>query len=102
MRILFDTNVILDLLLDREPFSFAAAELFLLVEAGEITGYVCATSVTTIHYLARKVIGDRTAVEEINKLMKLFEIAPVNRAVLDAAIASGFNDLRQVPSPSTL
>jgi predicted nucleic acid-binding protein len=46
LRILFDTNVILDLLLDREPFSSAAAELFLLVEAGEITGYVCATSVT--------------------------------------------------------
>ncbi len=92
MRILFDTNVILDLLLDREPFSSAAAELFLLVEAAEITGYVCATSVTTIHYLARKVIGDRTAVEEINKLMRLFEIAPVNRAVLDAAISSDFKD----------
>ena len=92
MRILFDTNVILDVLLDREPFSSTAAELFALVEAGEITGYICATTITTIHHLARKVIGNRTAVEEINKLMTLFEIAPVNRAVLDAAISSDFRD----------
>ena len=92
MRILFDTNVILDVLLDREPFSSTAAKLFSLVEAGMITGYVCATTITTIHYLTRKVIGNRSAVEEINKLMKLFEIAPVNRAVLDAAISSDFRD----------
>ncbi len=92
MRILFDTNVILDVLLDREPFSLPAAKLFSLVEASGISGCVCATTVTTIHYLARKVIGTQAAVEEINKLMKLFEIAPVNRAVLDAAISSGFKD----------
>jgi len=92
LRILFDTNVILDVLLDREPFSSTAAKLFSQVEAGEISGYVCATTITTIHYLARKVIGTESAMEEINKLMKLFEVAPVNRAVLDAAISSEFKD----------
>jgi predicted nucleic acid-binding protein len=92
LRILFDTNVILDVLLDREPFSTTAANLFSKVETGEITGYVCATTITTIHYLARKVIGADSAMEEINKLMTLFEIAPVNRAVLDAALSSGFKD----------
>ncbi len=92
MRILFDTNVILDVLLDREPFSSTAAKLFSQVEAGEISGYVCATTITTIHYLARKVIGTESAMEEINKLMKLFEVAPVNRAVLDEAISSEFKD----------
>ena len=92
MRILFDTNVILDFLLDREPFSTTAAKLFSKVETGEITGYVCATTITTIHYLARKVIGTGSAMEEINKLMTLFEIAPVNRAVLDAALLSEFKD----------
>ena len=92
MRILFDTNVVLDVLLDREPFSSAAADLFSKVEAGEITGYICATTITTLHYLASKVVGAGSAVEEIEKLMMLFEIAPVNRAVLDAALASGFKD----------
>ena len=92
MRILFDTNVVLDVLLDREPYSSISAKLFSKVESGEISGYVCATTITTIHYLARKVIGDHSAMEEINKLLKLFEIAPVNRAVLDTAVTSDFKD----------
>ena len=37
-------------------------------------------------------VGDDSALEEINKLMMLFEIAQVNRAVLDAALTSGFKD----------
>lgn len=92
MRILFDTNVILDVLLDREPFSSTAARLFSKVETGEITGYVCATTITTLHYISSKVIGADSAIEEINKLLMLFEVAPANRAVLDAALTSGFKD----------
>ncbi len=92
MRILFDTNVVLDVLLDREPFSSTAAKLFSKVETGEITGYVCATTITTIHHLTSKVIRVDSAIEVINKLMMLFEVAPVNRAVLDAALSSGFKD----------
>ena len=92
MRILFDTNVVLDVLLDREPYSSISAKLFSKVESGEISGYVCATTITTIHYLARKVIGADRAMEEIYKLMKLFEIAPVNRAVLDTAVSADFKD----------
>ena len=92
MRVLFDTNVILDVLLDREPFSSTAAKLFSKVETGEITGYVCATTITTLHYISSKVIGADSAIEEINKLLMLFEVAPVNRAVLDAALTSGFKD----------
>ena len=92
MRILFDTNVILDVLLDREPFSSTAAKLFSEVEAGNIAGYVCATTITTLHYLASKVMGAASAKEQINKLTMLFEIAPVNRAVLDAALLSEFKD----------
>jgi len=92
LRILFDTNVILDVLLDREPFSSTAAKLFSEVETGNISGYVCATTITTLHYLARKVMGAASAKEEINKLTLLFEVAPVNRAVLDAALLSEFKD----------
>jgi predicted nucleic acid-binding protein len=92
LRILFDTNVVLDVLLDREPFSSISAKLFSKVESGEISGYVCATTITTIHYLARKVIGVDPAMEEIKKLMKLFEVAPVNRAVLGSAVSSDFKD----------
>jgi predicted nucleic acid-binding protein len=61
----FDTDVVLDLLLDRQPFSTPAADLFSRVERAEIRGYLCATTVTTVHYLAAKVIGTRRARAEV-------------------------------------
>lgn len=95
MRILFDTNVVLDVLLDRGPFADVATELFEKVEHGILTGYICATTVTTIHYIASKAIGPEKAQSEIEKLISLFEIAPVNRAVIEMAFKSkvtGFED----------
>lgn len=89
---MFDTNIFLDLLMDREPFAEAAADLFSRVEEGTISGYVCSTSITTIYYLASKTIGAIRAQEEVKKLLNLFEVAPVNRAVLESALAANFVD----------
>ena len=92
MRVLFDTDVVLDLLLDRQPFSTPAADLFSRVERGDIRGYLCATTVTTIHYLAAKVVGTRRARTEVRRLLRLFEVAPVNRPVCEAALTGEFAD----------
>jgi predicted nucleic acid-binding protein len=83
---------VLDLLLDREPFAASAAALFSRVEAGEIVGYVCATTITTIHYLASKVVGTKPAVLAIHKLLSIFEVAPVDRPALEAALESTLAD----------
>jgi len=92
VKLLFDTNVVLDLLMDREPFADAAGELFGRVEAGGIIGCLCATTITTVFYLVSKALGPDRAKAEIAKLMALFEIAPVNRPVLESALASLFVD----------
>jgi len=92
MKTLFDTNIILDVLLDREPFSDDASFLLSKVENSEITGYICATTVTTIYYLAAKAIGARSASGHIRSLLSLFVIAPVNRVVIENALSSDFED----------
>ncbi len=92
MKTLFDTNVILDVLLDREPFSNDAALLLSKVEQSEIIGFICATTVTTIHYIATKSLGPQAASKHIQSLLSLFVIAPVNRLVLENAAASKFSD----------
>jgi len=92
MKTLFDTNVILDVLLDREPFSDDASFLLSKVEKSEIIGFICATTVTTIHYLATKALGPQSASHHIQSLLSLFVIAPVNRLVLENAAASKFKD----------
>ena len=92
MKVLFDTNVILDVLLDREPFVDAAAYLLSKVERSEMTGFICATTVTTIHYLATKSLGSKAASRHIDSLLSLFVIAPVNRLVLEGAVKLKFKD----------
>lgn len=92
MRILIDTNVILDLLLDREPFSRHSALLISEIEKGRITGVLCATTITTIYYLLRKFLDKENAEKSIDLIFSLFDIAAVNRAVLETAIKMKFND----------
>ncbi len=92
MKILFDTNVILDVLLDREPFADMAAKLMSMVEKGKIKGFLGGTTITTIFYLASKIAGKKKAKSEINKLLTLFEIAPINQTVLKEAVNLQFTD----------
>ena len=61
MIILFDTNIILDALLQREPFVKEAAKLFMAIDKKVITGFLCATSMTTVNYILSKSIGYKKA-----------------------------------------
>ena len=87
MKVLFDTNVVLDLILDREPDATYAAALFSVVEKKQISGFLCATTITTIHYLAQKTIGSKKTKKVIKQLLDLFRITPVD----DIAIINAFN-----------
>ena len=92
MKVLFDTNVILDVLLDREPFAEEATYLMTKVEQSEIAGHLGATTITTIYYLLRKSLGNEIAAEKMEILLSVFEILPVNRIILKGALKSGFSD----------
>ncbi len=92
MRVLVDTNVVLDVLLDREPFAEAATQIFALVEECRIEGFLCATTVTTIDYLLAQALVPAKAHEALHRLLSLFEIAPVNRPVLEQALRSEISD----------
>jgi predicted nucleic acid-binding protein len=92
MKVLFDTNIILDVLLDRKPFSEHASYLMSKVERSEINGFLCATTVTTIHYLLSKHLNKEKAIDNINSIIALFEIASVNRLVIEDALKSKFSD----------
>ena len=85
MKVLLDTNVVLDLLLGREPFVRQAESIFVMVENKEIEGFLCATSIVTLHYLIGKSKGNKEADSIISDLLTLFHIAPVNKSVLQWA-----------------
>ncbi|MCA9425614.1 MAG: PIN domain-containing protein [Candidatus Omnitrophica bacterium] len=92
MKVIFDTNVVLDCLLKRKPFHEISAWLMNRVEGGLLDGSLCANSITTIEYLIAKNVGRSTAKRAIKHLLAVFEIAEVNKAILDSAIVSPLAD----------
>ena len=94
MKVLFDTNVVLDVLLDREPYVDVAAKLFALVDNGRVEGSICATTATTIYYIAAKSFGRRRAHSQVHELLTLFAVASVDRDVLDRALDLDFTDFK--------
>ena len=89
---LVDTNVVLDVLLDRRPHSLDSLQVFKLVEEGRITGLLCATTITTIDYLLTQSLNRTDARKHLAQLIKLFDIAPVNRTVIEGAMKSRIAD----------
>lgn len=92
MKVLFDTNVVLDHLLGREPFVSNAEQLLNLVDTGRIDGLICSTTATTIHYLASKAVGAPAAMEYLRQLLAIFDVATVDRDVLKGAHDLGFSE----------
>ena len=75
MRVLFDTNVLLDALLAREPFVADAAFLMASVELGRVEGFISATTITDVHYLVRRQTKSaETAMTAVIRLMALMEV----------------------------
>ncbi len=64
----------------------------IFVEHAHMRGYLCATTITTIHYLIAKQLGNQTAVLAVRNLMSIFELASVTRSVVEQALETGFGD----------
>ena len=92
MRVLFDTNIILDVLLNRKDFIELSANLVGAVENRDIDGYLCATTITTLDYLISKAKSRKQAKIEIQKLLTIFRISDVNSTVLELSLNSKFGD----------
>lgn len=92
MKVLFDTNVVLDFLLDRKPFSTTATRLVARVERAELEGILGATTVTTIHYIVSKTLGRQAAGEAVRDLLALFSVGPVDGRTLALATDLDFPD----------
>lgn len=92
MKLLFDTNVILDVFLERTPFYEHSVACFSLSEKEKIEGWICGTTVTTLSYLLGKELGKKATVKHISTLLNLFNVTVINRQVLTDALANGFLD----------
>ncbi len=86
MKIMCDTNVVMDVLLDRKPFVADSYKVLSLCEEQKIAGFVSASSVTDIYYLVRKYTHSaELAYQAVEKLLEIVQVCSVtDRDVLAA------------------
>jgi predicted nucleic acid-binding protein len=85
MRILLDTNVVLDVLLQREPWRQDADALWQASDAGQAMAFLSATTLTDIYYFAQRREGVPHARRAVQLCLDAFAIVAVDRAALERA-----------------
>jgi len=92
MTILIDSNVVLDILLNRQPWYTNAALIFSLSRRNIIKSYVSASAITDIFYVARKELGKSAAREAIKRLVRVFYPATVTDSTIFQALELEWDD----------
>lgn len=87
-QVLFDTNIVLDIALKRDPFYQDASQLFSLIDAGNISVHITATTITDIYYISRKQKGHESSISFIKGLIDIVEIIGINKNVIISALES--------------
>ena len=91
MKVIIDTNVVLDYLLYRENYDFAL-DIFVMAENMRITGYISASAATDIFFLTKGDLGKKPAIEAMKKLFQVFKPATVTDDQVFQALYLGWND----------
>jgi predicted nucleic acid-binding protein len=91
-RVFVDSDIILDVLAQREEFYTPAAKLFSMLDKGDVAGFTSPIVFANIHYILRKAKSRDYALQSLVKLKSFISILPVDSKIIDLALSSKFND----------
>jgi predicted nucleic acid-binding protein len=91
--IFIDTDVVLDFLLNREPFSTFASIIFTLSEQGKINAYISPLTINNCYYILRKLASHKKVINNLQKLLIITNITSISKQDVVLALNSNFNDL---------
>ncbi len=92
LRVLIDTNVIIDALAAREPFRIEAEAILLLAAEERIVGFVTGSSMTDIYYLIRRKLSHAGALDALRMLMQTLNVVSVGEDECADAMQTGMGD----------
>jgi len=84
-RIFVDTNVLLDVLLEREGFYYDALKIWASAEEGKVEAWVAAISVNNVHYIMKRLKSETAAMIAVRIILRIFKVAPVDAEILSQA-----------------
>jgi predicted nucleic acid-binding protein len=91
-RVFVDSDVILDLLLAREPHAASATQLFALFQDGKLEGFISPVILSNLFYILRQGMPAMEARATLRKLRLLLRVLAVDEETIDRALASSFSD----------
>ena len=92
MKVLVDTNVLLDVLCERSEFYEDSAAIWTMAEQGRLTGFIAAVSLTNIYYIVRRLGDHRKAMKSMVQLRDIFTLAACDGHILNQAIDAKLAD----------
>jgi len=92
MKIFVDTNILVDLIADRKPFSKFAIQLFSEAEVGKLELYTSSHSIATTHYLLKKYVDEKDLREVLFNLLEYLNIVAINLDILKKGLKSKHKD----------
>ncbi|NEQ68446.1 MAG: PIN domain-containing protein [Symploca sp. SIO2D2] len=101
MKVLLDTNIIVDVALDRDSFFTDSEQVVHLVEQQQIEGYISASTFSDLYYIIRKAKGHNWTQQFLQRMALLCQIATVNQAVISMALTANFKDFEDAIQYST-
>ena len=92
IHIFSDTDIILDVITGRMPFSVEASSLFSLIEEDQIKSSTSSLTFSNVYYVLRKYTSHMRVVSRLKELSELLQIMNVDDTIIKRALQSGFKD----------
>lgn len=92
MKLFVDTNILLDVVLGREPWALEAAGLLSAIEAGRAEGCLAGHSVTTVHYVVSRSRDEETGSRTVSDLVDILQVVPPTDAIFRRALTLSIAD----------
>jgi predicted nucleic acid-binding protein len=91
-KVLFDSDVLLDVLLNRHPFIVDSAQALNTVATEQIKGYLAGHAVTNLYYIMRRQLNSAITHEKLNQLLQRIEVASVTDNIIRSALQNPMPD----------
>lgn len=85
-KVFIDTDVVLDLFIDREPHHSIALHFFSLLQTRRIQGFISPVGIANAYYILSKIRNRSYALEKMRSLRKLVDVASINETMIDASL----------------
>jgi predicted nucleic acid-binding protein len=92
LKLLIDTNVLLDVVLERKPWVEDATALLDALAKGRAEGYVVAHAVTTVYYVVERERNRTLAATAVTDLLQLLTVVPLGNADFQRTLGLGLGD----------